>query len=215
MHEVVEYELELTLVLSPDRGVPVPARLVYRANDPFAVQIVFHVGSNAPVRWTFARELMIEGVFRPCGEGDVRIWPVRVGARAVVCMALRSPDGEALLEAPLAAVSGWLERTLHVVPPGREGELLDTEKEFAGLCTAVPADESPAPGAVEGRDRRDGGDGRGENGRTEAMPYGSTNFSETHVNHEQNSHHSRHATGDEPGRRGEADRGRRTRPSGN
>lgn len=37
-------------------------------------------------------------------------------------MALSSPGGEALLEAPAAPVSAWLERTLRVVPPGSEGE---------------------------------------------------------------------------------------------
>ncbi|MGV9240854.1 SsgA family sporulation/cell division regulator, partial [Streptomyces nigra] len=33
-------------------------------------------------------------------------------------------DGDALLEAPAAPVSAWLERTLRVVPPGTEGEQL-------------------------------------------------------------------------------------------
>jgi len=150
MHEVVERELELTLVLSPERGVPVPARLSYRSDDPFAVHIVFHVGSAAPVSWTFARELLIEGVFRACGEGDVRAWPVRTGARAVLCMALRSPDGDALLEAPLGAVSSWLERTLRVVAPGREGEVLDMDGELSGLCASAPADEGPAAGPCQG-----------------------------------------------------------------
>ncbi|NUT26180.1 MAG: SsgA family sporulation/cell division regulator, partial [Streptomyces sp.] len=42
----------------------------------------------------------------------------------VVLMALTSPDGDALLEAPAAQVSAWLERTLRVVPPGTEGEQL-------------------------------------------------------------------------------------------
>ena len=36
-------------------------------------------------------------------------------------MALTSPDGDALLEAPIPQVSAWLERTLRVVPPGTEG----------------------------------------------------------------------------------------------
>ncbi|POX49439.1 SsgA family sporulation/cell division regulator [Streptomyces sp. Ru71] len=123
-HTVVERELELRLILSPERGIPVPARLAYRTDDPYAVHIAFHINSECPVHWTFARELLVEGVFRPCGHGDVRVWPTKVDGRGVVLMALSSPDGDALLEAPAAQVSAWLERTLRVVPPGTEGEQL-------------------------------------------------------------------------------------------
>ncbi|MGW3957500.1 SsgA family sporulation/cell division regulator [Streptomyces sp. NPDC004752] len=120
----VERELELKLILSPERSVPVPARLTYRTADPYAVHISFHINSEHPVDWTFARELLVEGVFRPCGSGDVRVWPSKAEGRSVVLMGLSSPDGDALLEAPTAQVSAWLERTLRVVPPGSEGEQL-------------------------------------------------------------------------------------------
>ncbi|MFG3657241.1 SsgA family sporulation/cell division regulator [Streptomyces sp. NPDC047706] len=133
MHTVVERELELRLVLSPERGIPVPARLAYRTDDPYAVHICFHVGSEHPVSWTFARDLLVEGVFRPCGHGDVRVWPAKVNGRGAVLMALTSPDGDALLEAPAAQVSAWLERTLRVVPPGSEGEQLGLDDGLAQL----------------------------------------------------------------------------------
>ncbi len=125
MHRtVIERELELKLILSPERSVAVPARLSYRSDDPYAVHVTFHLTSEHPVDWTFSRDLLVEGVFRPCGHGDVRVWPTRTGGRSVVLMALSSPDGDALLEAPAAQVSAWLERTLRVVPPGAEGEQL-------------------------------------------------------------------------------------------
>lgn len=133
MHTVVERELELNLVLSPERSVPVPARLSYRAADPYAVHITFHIGSAHPVDWTFARELLVEGVFRPCGHGDVRVWPTKVSGRSVVLVALSSPDGDALLEAPAAQVSAWLERTLRVVPPGTEADQLGIDDALAEL----------------------------------------------------------------------------------
>ncbi|MGW5044553.1 SsgA family sporulation/cell division regulator [Streptomyces griseoluteus] len=123
-HTVVERELELRLILSPERSIPVPARLAYRSDDPYAVHITFHVNSDSPVHWTFARELLVEGVFRPCGHGDVRVWPTKVNGRSVVLMALSSPDGDALLEAPTPQVSAWLERTLRAVPPGTEAAQL-------------------------------------------------------------------------------------------
>ncbi|MFB7517962.1 SsgA family sporulation/cell division regulator [Streptomyces sp. NPDC056144] len=138
----VERELELKLVLSPERAVPVPARLAYRTDDPYAVHITFHVGTDHPVNWTFARELLVEGVFRACGHGDVRIWPTKVEGSSVVLMALSSPDGDALLEAPSAQVSAWLERTLRAVPPGTETERLGMDEGLAELlATTVFTDE--------------------------------------------------------------------------
>ncbi|WP_318213043.1 SsgA family sporulation/cell division regulator [Streptomyces sp. SCL15-6] len=130
---VVERELELRLILSPEYGVPVPARLTYLADDPYAVHITFHIDSGHPVHWTFARELLVEGVFRPCGHGDVRVWPSKAEGRSVVLMALSSPDGDALLEAPSAQVSAWLERTLRAVPPGSEGARLGLDDGLAEL----------------------------------------------------------------------------------
>ncbi|MER7520451.1 SsgA family sporulation/cell division regulator [Streptomyces sp. NPDC126499] len=141
-NNVVERELELRLVLSPERSIPVPARLAYRVDDPYAVHITFHIGSDHPVNWTFARELLVEGVFRPCGHGDVRIWPTKVDGRNVILMALSSPDGDALLEAPSAQVSAWLERTLRAVPPGTEAEQLGIDEGLAELlATTVVGDD--------------------------------------------------------------------------
>ncbi|MEU4684755.1 SsgA family sporulation/cell division regulator [Streptomyces xinghaiensis] len=142
MHTVVERELELGLLLTPERSIPVPARLAYRTDDPYAVHITFHIGSEAPVHWTFARELLVEGVFRPAGEGDVRIRPGRADGHAVIRLALRSPDGEALLQAPAAPVSAWLERTLRLVEPGRELEQVAFDEALSELLAVAPSDES-------------------------------------------------------------------------
>ncbi|GHB21677.1 sporulation protein SsgA [Streptomyces viridiviolaceus] len=132
-HTVVERELELELILSPERSVPVPARLGYLTDDPYAVHVTFHIDSVHPVYWTFARDLLVEGVFRACGHGDVRVWPSKADGRSVVLMALSSPDGDALLQAPTAQVSAWLERTLRAVPPGTEGGQLGIDDGLAEL----------------------------------------------------------------------------------
>lgn len=154
MTTVVARELELKLVLSPERSIPVPARLTYRADDPYAVRVAFHVGSDRPVHWTFARELLVEGVFRPCGTGDVRVWPSTNDGAGVILMALSSPDGDALLEAPSTAVSAWLERTLLVVPPGTESAALGMDEALAQLLAPSRSDElrahRPAGDAQEG-----------------------------------------------------------------
>ncbi|MGW1891673.1 SsgA family sporulation/cell division regulator [Streptomyces sp. NPDC002004] len=161
MHTVVERELELRLVLSPERSVPVPALLSYRTDDPYAVHIAFHVGSARPVHWTFARDLLVDGVFRACGEGDVRVWPAKSDGRSVVLLALSSPDGDALLEAPSPGVCAWLERTLRVVPPGTESERLGLDDGLSALLapssrfSACPPKSSAPPPLSASRERRE------------------------------------------------------------
>lgn len=133
MHTVVERELEIGLVLSPQRSIPVPARLTYRTDDPYAVHITFHVTSDKPVTWTFSRELLVDGTFGAAGEGDVRVFPGKDRGRPMVCIALSSPDGQALLMAPAAGVSAWLERTLRTVAPGAEREWLPLDEALREL----------------------------------------------------------------------------------
>ena len=53
-------------------------------------------------------------------------------------MALSSPDGDALLEAPSSPVSAWLERTLRVVPPGTEHEQLGMDDGAEPRCSPPP-----------------------------------------------------------------------------
>ncbi|MGY1435982.1 SsgA family sporulation/cell division regulator [Streptomyces reniochalinae] len=133
MHTVVEREVEMRLVLAPERSVAVPARLSYRTDDPFAVHVTFHIHSMTPVRWTFARQLLVQGVAQPCGDGDVRVWPTSVVGRKVVCMALSSPHGDALLEAPAPVLAAWLERTLHAVPEGDEQNAMGLDAQLSEL----------------------------------------------------------------------------------
>ncbi|MEY9875442.1 hypothetical protein ABH931_004943 [Streptacidiphilus sp. MAP12-33] len=133
VHDCVEQELTVQLVLSPERSLPVPALLAYCTDDPFAVHITFHLGQDSPVTWVFARELLVEGVFRACGTGDVRIWPTRADGRSLICLALSSPAGEALLEAPAAPVATWLEETLRAMPSGAESAALDLDAQLAAL----------------------------------------------------------------------------------
>lgn len=141
MHTVVERDLEVALVLSPEHSIPVPARLSYRSDDPYAVRFTFHVSSDSPVNWTFARELLTEGLRRPCGHGDVRIWPGRAGGRAVVCVALSSPDGQALLEAPARVLSCWLDRTLRLVARGEERDRLALDEAVRALLAPAAGDD--------------------------------------------------------------------------
>ncbi|MBB1255708.1 SsgA family sporulation/cell division regulator [Streptomyces alkaliterrae] len=145
METVIEREMELRLVVTRDRSVGLPARFTYRTGDPYAVHVSFHIDTPQPVHWTFARELLVEGVFRPCGHGDVRVWPTKVKGRNVICLALNSPDGEALVEAPSVPLAAWLERTLRVLAPGDEASELGIDEGLAALLAPAGGGEDPFP----------------------------------------------------------------------
>ncbi len=122
----VASELRLRLVVPGAASVPVMASLRYEACDPYAVHLTFHTGDGA-VEWTFARQLLTDGVSVPAGEGDVSVWPSRAGGRAVVCLSLSSPSGRALFEAPLHRLVELLAATYELVPTGSESDFVDLE----------------------------------------------------------------------------------------
>jgi hypothetical protein len=111
------------------RTVDVPATFEYDAADPWAVRIVFPGGRGdtaAPVRWVVGRELLLEGLTDPAGDGDVRLFPsVDEDGRAAVVIELCSPDGRLVLQVRTSALYRFLSRTLTVVPLGAESIDLD------------------------------------------------------------------------------------------
>lgn len=130
-HLEVSTELELRLLV-PGASLPVRASVRYHQSDPYAVTVEFHTGEE-PVVWTFARQLLTDGVASSVGAGDVRVWPSREGGERLVCISLSSPSGQALFEAPLGDVMSFLTRTYELVPTGTEADHLDLEAELALL----------------------------------------------------------------------------------
>lgn len=129
----VATELELRLVVPGSMSLSVRAGLCYETADPYAVHVTFHTGSPGAVRWTFARQLLTDGVTIRSGEGDVSVWPARSGGRPVVCLSLRSPSGAALFEAPLDSLVEFLTNTYAVVPTGSENLYVDLDAELSRL----------------------------------------------------------------------------------
>lgn len=133
----VDAELELRLVVPGTASVPVPAGLRYDPSDPYAVHITFHTGVAA-VQWTFARQLLTDGVSAPTGEGDVSVWPSRTSGRPVVCLSLSSPSGRALFEVPLDRLVEFLTNTYAAVPTGCETDHIDLDGAIAALLSTGP-----------------------------------------------------------------------------
>jgi hypothetical protein len=129
----VSAELGLSLVV-PDHGaVPLVASLHYSADDPYAIRMSFHVGTDEPVEWIFARDLLAVGLEGPAGEGDVQVWPTEDHGRELLNIALSSPFGEAHFEAPRASTANFLSRTYEVIAPGHESDYVDVDSELDEL----------------------------------------------------------------------------------
>ena len=128
----IQTALTLNLVVPGDEPLPVDATLEYDASDPYAVHLDIAAGDGV-VRWSFARELLTSGIDTPTGEGDVRIVPIggRDGRR--VRIQLTSPDGAAVLEAPLGEMVEFLGATFDAVPTGCESDHFDVDALLAGL----------------------------------------------------------------------------------
>ncbi|MCM2392670.1 SsgA family sporulation/cell division regulator [Streptomyces albipurpureus] len=121
----LELKIRMSLMTGSDSTLSVPVRLYYNNTDPYAVQFSFDVTPDHVVQWTFARELLDQGLTAPTGFGDVKITPIDQNRR--FCIELESRAGYARLEGPAASVKAWLTKTFEVVPAGRESEFVDID----------------------------------------------------------------------------------------
>ena len=133
--QFVTAELGLRLVVPDGTPLPVTASIKYDATDPYAVTVTFFTGAAEPVRWTFARQLLTDGVERSVGEGDVRVWPAHSDGLPVVYIALSSPSGRALFEASLPDVVEFLGRSYTAVPTGSESDFVNVDAELAFILS--------------------------------------------------------------------------------
>jgi hypothetical protein len=126
MHSTVQGHVVMNLVVSNELSFRIVVDLEYDPIDPFAVRFTFHLPGDEPVTWVFARELLLDGISRPTGEGDVHIHPIGGEELSDVCIVLHSPEGDALLRASAPPLIAFLTRTDRLVPMGEEltgGEL--------------------------------------------------------------------------------------------
>jgi len=124
-------ELEFALVVADADPIKVSAHLRYDVRDPFAVCVSFDAGAADRIEWTFARELLDQGLWQASGDGDVKVWPR--GNSVVV--ALCSPSGRAVLETPRQPVADFVTRTQRLVPSGQEAAFIDLDRELTALLS--------------------------------------------------------------------------------
>ena len=146
----ISAELGLRLVIPQQTIVPLVASMYYSGSDPYAVRMAFHVGTDEPVEWIFARDLLAAGIESRQGEGDVLVWPSLMSCAdddgldmtgptgtqetgKILNIELSSPFGQAHFEAPAQAMSAFLRRTYQIVPAGKESSCIDIETELNDL----------------------------------------------------------------------------------
>jgi len=147
----ISAELGLKLVVPQQTIVPLVASMYYNGSDPYAVRMAFHVGTDEPVEWIFARDLLAAGIESRQGDGDVQVWPSPVSVTEtggleligtadpgetggkVLNIELSSPFGRAHFEAPAEAMAAFLQRTYQIVAAGQESRYIDIETELNDL----------------------------------------------------------------------------------
>jgi hypothetical protein len=137
-HDLITTDLSLRLVVPGGSSLTVTATLRYEATDPYAVHVGFRTGTEEVVEWTFARQLLTDGVTCPVGDGDVQVWPSTDAGAQLVCLSLSSPSGQALFEVPLAGLVDFLTRTYAAVPTGSESDHVDLDAELALFLWSDP-----------------------------------------------------------------------------
>jgi hypothetical protein len=131
---VVAQRITVDLIDTGGTATPLETEFVYDAKDPFAVSATFMTVAGQ-VRWTFSRDLLIDGLQEPTGDGDVHVWPCEDNAgRPVVIIELCSPDGEALVQARTSEITSFVTRMNRVVAPG--AERLDVDSAIAAIFAA-------------------------------------------------------------------------------
>jgi len=129
----------LELVDSRGIAMPIEADFNYDSQDPFAVNAVFDTAAGM-VHWNFSRDLLMDGLHEPTGDGDVHVWPcLDSDGRAVVILELCSPDGEALVQIRTDLLRSFTDKMLRAVPRGEESAFLDVDGAIAAIFEAAGA----------------------------------------------------------------------------
>ncbi len=136
--DLVTTDLSLQLVVPGGASLSVTSSFRYDSADPYAVHVGFRTGEDEVVEWTFARQLLADGVTHPVGEGDVQVWPSADDGDHSVSLSLSSPSGSALFEMPLGGLVEFLTLTYAAVPTGSESDFVDLDAELALLVWTDP-----------------------------------------------------------------------------
>ena len=114
---------------------PVVTRWTYTAEDPFAVTLGVRTRGDRFVEWLLARDLVIDSLRGPTGDGDVHMSPQRVQDYDIVEIEIRSSDGRAILEVDRDQLLEFLDAATALVPVGAESGHMDIDAEIEKITS--------------------------------------------------------------------------------
>ncbi|WP_042385758.1 SsgA family sporulation/cell division regulator [Streptacidiphilus melanogenes] len=135
MNDTLRGQIIMELATTAGLSYQIPVCLTFRQAASWGIELTFFLPGDAPVRWTVSRELLLDGLSTVAGEGDIQVRPLEWHDADLVAIRLRSPEGEAQLIAPLAALHAYLLRTDMMTPFGEEFSEEWLESGIARLLT--------------------------------------------------------------------------------
>jgi hypothetical protein len=114
-----------------DAVTPVTTRWTYDESEPFAITVAFATERGRWVEWVFARDLLIDGLTEPAGEGDFRVSPD--ADPDLYVLEIFAPGGSAAFTLEREDTEDFLARTLELVPAGTESTRFDIDRLLAEL----------------------------------------------------------------------------------
>lgn len=120
MSETVNAEVMMSFIVSEELAFRIPVELNFDSADPYAVRFTFDLPGDAPVTWAFSRELLLDGLTRPSGEGDIHVEPASGAYLSDVFISLQVGPEQALFRAGAAPLVAFLDRSDRLVPLGKE-----------------------------------------------------------------------------------------------
>ncbi|WP_441245889.1 SsgA family sporulation/cell division regulator [Kitasatospora sp. McL0602] len=135
----VRARLAMELEGGPGLSYQLRADVEYRTADPLVLGLTFHLPGDTPVTWTVSRELLLDGLSAPAGEGDVRVRP-HPDSPDHAQLQLHAPGGSAHLSVTRGALHEVLLRTDLLVPFGEEFTDGGLERAVAGWLEAAASE---------------------------------------------------------------------------
>ncbi|MFC9326266.1 SsgA family sporulation/cell division regulator [Kitasatospora sp. NPDC057015] len=132
----IDAHIPMDLSCAPGPDVRLRVGLAFRPRDPMVLRLTFDMADGAPVTWALSRDLLLDGLDAPAGQGDVQVSPHEHDPDLVRIL-LRSPGGTAELLAPAAALHAVLLRTDRLVPFGEEPCTAALDRELALLLQST------------------------------------------------------------------------------
>jgi Streptomyces sporulation and cell division protein, SsgA len=114
-----------------DALTPVTTRWTYDTTEPYALTVAFATDRGRWVEWVFARDLLIDGMTEPSGDGDFRVAPDP--DPELLVLEIFAPSGSAAFTLERDDVAEFLALTLELVPAGTEGAHFDVDRLLAEL----------------------------------------------------------------------------------